>query len=120
MPESAAKCRVGAAGNPVISRIKTEGALRMRVLRAGAMIALLMAGPAYAQKGAPAPPAQLPKSPSEIEAEKSTERAYKNSLRNIPDQPPADPWGGARAVEAPKAAAKDPPAKRTKASGTPN
>jgi hypothetical protein len=84
------------------------------------MIALLMAGPAYAQKGAPPPPTQAPKSPSEIQAEKSTERAYKNSLGNIPDQPPADPWGGARAVEAPKSVSKDPPAKRTKASGTTN
>jgi hypothetical protein len=84
------------------------------------MIALLLAGPAYAQKGAPAPAAQPPKSPAEIEAEKSAERAYKNSLRNIPDQPPADPWGGARSIEAPKAAAKDAPAKRTKASGTSN
>jgi hypothetical protein len=99
---------------------KSEGSVRMRILRAAIMMALLVAGPAYAQKAAPPPPSQPPKSPSEIEAEKSTERAYKNSLRNIPDQPPADPWGGARAVEAPKAAAKDPPAKRTKASSTPN
>lgn len=92
----------------------------MRVLRAAAMIALLVAGPAYAQKGAPAAPTEPPKSPSQIESEKASERAYKNSLGNIPDQPPADPWGGARAVEAPKSASKDPPAKRTKASGTTN
>ena len=92
----------------------------MRVLRAAAMIALLVAGPAYAQKGAPAAPQDPPKSPSQIEAEKASERAYKNSLGNIPDQPPADPWGGARAVEAPKSVSKDPPAKRTKASGTTN
>ena len=84
------------------------------------MIALLLAGPAYAQKAAPPPPTQTPKSPSEIEAENAADRAYKNSLRNIPDQPPADPWGGARSMEAPKSAAKDAPAKRTKASGTPN
>ena len=92
----------------------------MRVLRAAAMIALLVAGPAYAQRGAPAAPTEPPKSPSQIEAEKSADRAYKNSLGNIPDQPPADPWGGARAVEAPKSASKDAPAKRTKASGTMN
>jgi hypothetical protein len=92
----------------------------MRFLRAATMIALLVAGPAYAQKGAPAPPQDPPKSPTQIESEKASERAYKNSLRNIPDQPPADPWGGARSMEAPKSAAKDPPAKRTKASGTPN
>ena len=92
----------------------------MRVLRAAAMIALLLGGPAYAQKAAPPPVTQEPKSPSEIAAEKAADKAYKNSLRNIPDQPPADPWGGARSMEAPKSAAKDVPAKRTKASGTPN
>jgi hypothetical protein len=92
----------------------------MRVLRAAATITLLLAGPAYAQKAAPPPVTQAPKSPSEIEAEKAADKAYKNSLRNIPDQPPADPWGGARSMEAPKSAAKDAPAKRTKASGTPN
>jgi hypothetical protein len=84
------------------------------------MMTLLLAGPAYAQRGAPAAPQEPPKSPTQIEQEKASENAYKKSLRNIPDQPPADPWGGARAVEAPKAAAKDPPAKRTKASSTTN
>lgn len=92
----------------------------MRVLRAAAMMTLLLAGPAYAQRGAPAAPQEPPKSQTQIEQEKASENAYKKSLRNIPDQPPADPWGGARAVEAPKAAAKDPPAKRTKASSTTN
>lgn len=84
------------------------------------MIALLVAGPAYAQKGPPAAPVDPPKSPSQIESEKASEKAYKNSLGNIPDQPPPDPWGGARAVEAPKPASKDLPAKRTKAGGTTN
>jgi len=92
----------------------------MRVLRAAAMMTLLLAGPAYAQRGAPAAPQEPPKSPTQIEQEKASENAYKKSLRNIPDQPPADPWGGARAVEAPKPAAKDVPAKRTKASSTTN
>ncbi len=91
----------------------------MKVLRAAAMIALLVAGPAYAQKGAPAAPTDPPKSPSQIEAEKSAEKAYKNSLGNIPDQPPADPWGAARSVE-PKPVSKDTAAKRSKASGTAN
>jgi len=84
------------------------------------MIALLVAGPAYAQIGAPAAPQEPPKSPTQIESEKASEKAYKNSLGNIPDRPPADPWGGARAVETPKSIAKDPPAKRTKASSTTN
>jgi hypothetical protein len=91
----------------------------MRRLRAAAIFAVLLAGPANAQR-APAAPGEPPKSPTQIEQEKESENAYKRSLRNIPDQPPADPWGGARAVDAPKPAAKDTPAKRTKASSTAN
>ena len=94
--------------------------LCMRLLRAAAIFAVLLGGPAYAQRGAPAAPTEPPKSPTQIEQEKASENAYKRSLRNIPDQPPADPWGGARAVEAPKPVVKDPPAKRTKASSTTN
>jgi hypothetical protein len=92
----------------------------MKVIRAAAMIALLIAGPAYAQKGAPPPPAATPKSPQEIEAEKAADSAYKKSLGNIPDQPPADPWGGARSIDAPKTAAKVPTKKTSKASTTTN
>jgi hypothetical protein len=91
----------------------------MRVLGATAAIALLLAAPAYAQR-APAAPQDPPKSQTQIDQEKAADNAYKRSLRNIPDQPPADPWGGARAVEAPKPVAKDTPAKRTKASTTAN
>jgi hypothetical protein len=92
----------------------------MRVLGAAAAVALLLAAPAYAQRGAQSAPQDPPKSQTQIEQEKATENAYKRSLRNIPDQPAADPWGGARAVEAPKPVAKDPPAKRSKASTTAN
>jgi hypothetical protein len=95
----------------------------MRVFLAAAMIALL-AGSASAQslvKGQnPGPPPAAPKSQQEIEADRAAERAYKNSLRNIPDQPAADPWGNARSVEAPKAAAKAAPAKPKKATSTAN
>jgi hypothetical protein len=75
----------------------------MKVLRAAALMALLLAGPAYAQQKPP-PPTDPPKSLSEIEREKSTDQAYRKSLGNIPDKPPADPWGGARAVEPAKPA----------------
>jgi hypothetical protein len=79
------------------------------------MFVLLSAGPALAQAmKPPAPPTDPPKSPSQIEADKATDSAYKRSLGNIPDKPPADPWGGARATDEPKPAAA-PPAKRTKA-----
>jgi hypothetical protein len=91
----------------------------MKVLRAAAMIALLVAGPAYAQRGAPSAPQDPPKSQIQLESEKASDKAYQNSLGNIPDQPPADPWGGARAAESPKPAS-NPPIKRTKAGGTPN
>jgi hypothetical protein len=95
----------------------------MRVLCAAAMIGLL-AGPAYAQlqKSVPKYGDVTPdKSPSEIEQDRAAERAYKRSLGNIPDQTPTDPWGNARSVDAPKAAAKPAPAKpRTKTGATTN
>jgi hypothetical protein len=91
----------------------------MRVICTAAMIALL-AGPAYGQsqsKAPPGPPPPPPKSQQEIQADKAAERAYESSLRNIPDQPAADPWGGARSLDAPKAKTV---AKRTKNAGAPN
>jgi hypothetical protein len=87
-----------------------------RIICAAAVIATL-AGPAYGQisgqNKTPGPPPAPPKSQQEIEAERAAERAYKNSLRAIPDQPPADPWGNARSLEAPKAAAKAKPATKS-------
>jgi hypothetical protein len=105
----------------------------MKVLRATVLIALL-AGPAYAQDdhiqryGEP----DKEKSQTEIQADKAAERAYKNSLGNIPDAAPTDPWGNARTTGAPKAVAKDAakpvaktaaksaPAKQTKTGTTAN
>jgi hypothetical protein len=88
----------------------------MRILFALAMIALLV-GPAAAQTepvqkyGDP----DKEKTPSQIEAEKRAERAYQRSLGNVPDAAaPADPWGNVRSDGAPKTAAKQAPAKRTK------
>ncbi len=86
----------------------------MRVLPAAAVFTLLLTGPVFAQKPPP-PPQDAPKSPSQLEVEKSQDRAYKNSLSNIPDKPPADPWGGARAVDAPTTTTSTTPTKRTKA-----
>jgi hypothetical protein len=105
--------------NPAVALTRRGGSFRMRVFFAAAIIASLAVGPAYAQgiKGGAPPPA--PKSRQEIEAERAAERAYKNSLKNIPDQPAADPWGIARGVDSPKAATKD-PAKRTPTGGTSN
>jgi hypothetical protein len=94
----------------------------MRVLHAAAVIALL-AAPAYAQqKPIPKygdPPVE--KTRNEIEEDRRAESAYKRSLGNIPDRTPTDPWGNARSVDAPKAAAKPPAAKpKTKTGGTVN
>jgi hypothetical protein len=82
----------------------------MKIVFAVAMISVL-AVPVYAQglngKAPPGPPPGPAKSEQEIRAERAAEQAYKNSLRNIPDKPPADPWGNARCVDTsttPKAA----------------
>jgi hypothetical protein len=94
----------------------------MRVLHAAAVIALL-AGPAYAQQKSIPKYGEVPadKTRSEIEDDRAAERAYKRSLGNIPDQTPTDPWGNARSVDAPKAAAKPSPAKpKTKTGATAN
>jgi len=72
----------------------------MRILPAATVLTLLLTGTVYAAPpGAPAAPQDPPKSPGQIEQEKNQDRAYKNSLGNIPDKPPADPWGQARAVD---------------------
>ena len=80
----------------------------MRVSCAAALVAL-MAGPAFAQHlGSVSDKNTEPekKTQTEIDADRAAESAYKKSLGNIPDQGPADPWGGARNLEAPKAASK--------------
>ena len=80
----------------------------MKVWRAAAMIALL-AGPAYAQDQAPVPrygEADKEKTYHQIQDEKAAQKAYQQSLGNIPEKGPTDPWGNARSIEAPKAAAK--------------
>ena len=79
----------------------------MKVFRTAAIIAVMMAGPAYAQGNKPpAPVPEPPKSQADIDADKAADKAYKKSLGNIPDKPPADPWGIARDADAPKAATK--------------
>jgi hypothetical protein len=95
-----------------------------RALCAAALVTLLT-GPAFAELGGKAPPGPPPapgKSRQDIESERAAEQAYKSSLKNIPDKPPADPWGNARNMDAPKTAAKAAkaaPAKQVK-TGTAN
>jgi hypothetical protein len=82
----------------------------MRVFRLAAVIALLI-GPAYAQ----APninliPELQSKTPEEKEQEAAQQKAYKESLRKIPDaKGSTDPWGNVRSVDTPKQTVKETP-----------
>ncbi|HEY0566971.1 MAG TPA: hypothetical protein VGD13_02400 [Xanthobacteraceae bacterium] len=90
----------------------------MRILSAAAVVALLagLVGPAYAQE---APHinliSELPsKTPEEKEAETARDRAYKESLRKIPETKAVnDPWGNVRTAEPPKSAAPAKPRTKT-------
>jgi hypothetical protein len=91
----------------------------MRIFGAAAVIVLL-AGPAYAQTpNINLIPELQSRSPEEKEADAVREKAYKESLRKIPDaKGSSDPWGNVRSTDTPKAAA---PAKpRTKTGSTAN
>jgi hypothetical protein len=83
----------------------------MRMLSAAAVVVLLTV-PAYAQTpNINLMPEFQSKTPEEKEQDAIKDKAYKDSLRKIPDAKAAsDPWGTVR-TEAPKAAA---PAKKSK------
>jgi hypothetical protein len=94
--------------------VDLEGEVFMRVFCAVAMIVML-AGPVYAQSDKPKTLEEMmdAKTPDQIEKEQARDRAYKESLKKIPDaKAPSDPWGGARSTDTPKAAAKTPTAKK--------
>jgi hypothetical protein len=78
----------------------------MRMMSAAAVMVLLTA-PAFAQTpNINLIPELQSKSPEEKEAEAIKEKAYKDSLRKIPDaKASSDPWGTVRNTDAPKAAA---------------
>jgi hypothetical protein len=74
-----------------------------------AAIAMLLASPAFAQ----IPQMNLlqdnkpAKTQEEKDAEAARDKAYKDSLKKIPDaKAPSDPWGNVRSTDAPKAPAK--------------
>jgi len=74
-----------------------------------AAIAMLVASPAFAQ----IPQLNLlqdnrpAKTQEERDAEAARDKAYKDSLKKIPDaKAPSDPWGNVRSTDAPKAPAK--------------
>jgi hypothetical protein len=91
----------------------------MRIFGAVAVI-MLLAGPAYAQSpNINLIPEMQSKSPEEKEADAVRDKAYRESLRKIPDaKGSSDPWGSVRSNDTPKTAA---PAKsRTKTGSTAN
>ena len=76
----------------------------------GAAVALLAAGPAVAQMSTPninLMPEVKSKTPEEREQDEVRDKAYRESLKKIPDAKASnDPWGSVRSTEAPKAPAK--------------
>ena len=86
----------------------------MRVLSAAVLVVSLTV-PAFAQMQTPninLMPEMQSKSPEEKEQDAVKDRAYRDSLKKIPDaKASSDPWGTVRSSEAPKAAA---PAKKSK------
>ena len=89
----------------------------MRILCAAAVIVLLT-GPAYAQMpNVNLIPELESKTPEQKEAEAVRDKAYKESLKKIPDAKVSDPWGTVRGTETPKPAAS---ARRTKTGSTAN
>ena len=86
----------------------------MRMLSAAAVVVVLLTVPAYAQTpNINLMPEFQSKTPEEKEQDAIKEKAYKDSLRKIPDaKASSDPWGTVRSTDAPKAAAA--PAKKNK------
>ena len=76
----------------------------MKVLRVAALVALV-SGPAYAQTpNMNLMPEVRSKTPEEKAADEARDKAYKESLRKIPDaKGSSDPWGTVRSPDAAKA-----------------
>jgi hypothetical protein len=91
----------------------------MRILSVAAVLVLLTA-PAFAQMpNINMMPETPTKTPEEKEQEAIRDKAYKDSLRKIPDaKTSSDPWGTVRNNDAPKAAAPAKPKTKTGSSAT--
>ena len=92
----------------------------MRILSAAAVVVLL-AAPAYAQTpNINLIPELQSKTPEEKEADAVKDKAYRESLRKIPDaKTSSDPWGTVRSNDAPKTAAPAKPKAKTGNSAAP-
>jgi hypothetical protein len=86
----------------------------MRVFGIAAVIALL-AVPAYAQvPNVNLMPEVKSQTPEEKEAEAARDKAYRDSLKKIPDaKASSDPWGSVRSTETPKTPAPAKPKTKT-------
>lgn len=93
----------------------------MKIFRGAALVALLagLSGPAYAQTpNINLMPEFATKTPEEKEADAIKEKAYRESLKKIPDaKVSTDPWGNVRAAEPAKTAPAKP---KTKTGSTAN
>jgi hypothetical protein len=89
----------------------------MKIFRAAALVASLagLSGPAQAQMQSPninLLPEFATKSPEQKEADAIKEKAYRESLRKIPDAKASnDPWGTVRGAEPSKTAPAKPKTK---------
>jgi len=88
----------------------------MKVFRIAAVFALL-AAPAYAQMpNINLMPDVKSQTPEEKEQEAQQQKAYRDSLKKIPDAKASnDPWGNVRSPDTPKTPS---PAKKTKTGST--
>jgi hypothetical protein len=103
---------LGSAGRAVICYRRKAGSFSMwrRDIGSAALVAaiMLVTSPAFAQ----IPKLNLlqdkpGKTQEEKDAESAQDKAYRDSLKKIPDQKaPSDPWGGVRSDAAPSAPAK--------------
>jgi hypothetical protein len=86
----------------------------MRIIRLAA-VGVVLAGPAYAQMPKPSmslTPEAASKTPEQKEAEAERERAYKESLKKIPDaKGSTDPWGAVRSSDSAKSSGNSGPTK---------
>lgn len=82
----------------------------MRVFAAAAIAITALAQPAFAQQERMQRYGEEDKvkTMQERQAERDAQRAYGNSLKNIPDKGPTDPWGTVRSNDAPKTQAAKP------------
>jgi hypothetical protein len=78
-----------------------------------AAILLVLAQPAYAQMNLLGGGMEKPVTKEDVEKREAQEKAYRDSLKRIPDQQKAnDPWGGVREAESSSASSKSKPKPR--------